>query len=123
MLSIKDFSPHDSLVETISSYDASFALYKPININNQHPAPTKVFENEYFGLPTIVFSSNYIDELIEKKTFINTISIKSVSVQELKSAVLKLEQLDRKCNKSKNILWQTQSDKITSVYNMLRNNN
>ncbi len=107
---------HTDLIKLLPKYAASFALYFPSDLNNKFPAPTKIFENEYFGLATIVLSSRYLRRLDREKTIINTLFIDKINSSSL-NEIINSGRLG-KCqpNKSPRILWESQKAVINGLY-------
>jgi hypothetical protein len=102
------------LLSELPKYNASFALYKPVDLNNRYPAPTKIFENEFCGLKTIVFPSKYIGNLIKSGVLRNTYIINSISVNdfhELQNIINRPPQ-----GYSDKILWEYQEVAISKIY-------
>tara|TARA_B100001057_G_scaffold462263_1_gene515059 strand:- start:3122 stop:4102 length:981 start_codon:yes stop_codon:yes gene_type:complete len=107
---------HEIFKKELPKYAASFALYRPINLNNKYPTPTKIFENEYSGIATIVLNSNYLDRLCNDGRLINTFFLNEITVSSLQ------EILDSRClgdckpNISYDILWESQKSVIENLY-------
>ena len=106
----------DELLRELPKFTASFALYRPLDLNNKYPAPTKLFENEFLGIPTIVFNSQYIEALVEKNILRNTYLIDSVDEYNLKKILVDLKNNHSKPNVSNEILWSSQLPLIDGVY-------
>lgn len=108
---------HADLVKKLPRYAASFALYRPLDLNNKYPAPTKIFENEYSGIATIVFSSDYLLRLDGEGRIKNTFFIDDVDRFSLE-AITDSGSLE-KCqpNTSVQILWESQRSIINDLYN------
>ena len=106
----------DELVNELPKHAAAFALYKPIDLNNQYPAPTKLFENEYLGIPTIVFSSEYVNRLISTGVLVNTFTLDSLQENSVKKILANPEIHNCQPNPSKRIIWESQVHLIEKVY-------
>ena len=108
--------PHNVLVKRLPKYAASFALYHPCDLNNKYPAPTKIFENEFSGIATIVLKSKYLDRLVQKGVLKNTFVMDSVKTFFLKS-IIESGGLET-CipNTSPQILWESQKELIDTLY-------
>lgn len=104
------------LFENLPKFTASFALYKPLDLNNKYPAPTKIFENEFYGLTTIVFQSSYIDRLIESGVLRNTYTIKTLDKEEFQKILLKDGLEISQPNPLHRILWTSQEQLISKIY-------
>ncbi len=95
----------DELLEELPKYTASFALYKPVDLNNKFPAPTKLFENEYLGIPTIVFDSPYVNRLIASGVLVNTCILGKIDDLSFKKILGSKEIYNCRHNQSKSIIW------------------
>ena len=111
---------HSEMVERIGDFTAAFALYNKIDLNNTFPAPTKIFENEYFKVPTICFSSPYVDRLISDGTLRRVVTLEHLTLREVETAMGIIEGMDNNIDPSPNITWQSQLRDIENMYIGLR---
>jgi len=115
------------LLSIYSQFDLSFALYKPVDLNNKYCAPTKIFENEYFELKTVCNSSPYLQELSSTGRITSPILIDVLSKQSivegitssLNNKIIKKNQSIKDMRtdaRDKRILWSSQLDVIEKLY-------
>ena len=104
------------LVLKLPEYTAAFALYQPCNLNNLHPAPTKIFENEYMGLSTIAFKSDYLERLINEGRLINTFLIEELADNEFRKFLIAKRNGNIRPNTSRKILWDSQGESFSEIY-------
>lgn len=108
--------PHAELLSRYKNYDVAFALYRPTNLNNQYCAPTKLFEHEYVGLPTVTIKSKYIDHKIKMKEFVNCVQIEKIHPEAIAQAVLQAIRLTKEHQNPDSLLWSSQRTRIIELY-------
>ena len=107
---------HKCLVRKLPEFAASFALYKPLDLNNQYPAPTKIFENEYSGISTIVLNSDYLGRLVREGRLKNTSVLERLDVPALKKIIASRFLEKSQPNTCSGILWNSQRSSIHELY-------
>lgn len=119
--------PREELLSIYEKFDISFALYKPVDLNNKYCAPTKIFENEYYSLRTVCNNSPYLRSLsdagrIESPILINEITPEGIA-DAIRSNPIK-KNYDKEIVMSeretlalnKKLLWSSQINVIKRIY-------
>lgn len=105
------------LLKRYKNYDLSFALYDHKSVNNHLCAPTKLFENEYFDLCSMVNDSPYINMLIKEKRIINIIKINNLDEADIIQVFKELPGFQKTKNiNKKRLLWTSQNEYIKAIY-------
>lgn len=113
----KGVMERSKLLKQYKNYDLSFVLYDNKSINNRLCAPTKLFENEYFDLCSMVNDSPYINSLIQEKRITNIIKIEDLDESSIIKAFKNLPGKQGQKNKNKKrLLWSSQVEKIKNIY-------
>ena len=119
--------PREELLSIYEQFDISFALYKPVDLNNKFCAPTKIFENEYYSLRTVCNNSPYLRSLGNSGRIESPILIDEISAEGILSAIVSNSHskgLNRRVLESaravlahdKKLLWSSQTDVIKRIY-------
>lgn len=111
--------PRDQLIKKYPEYKASLALYSSKSVNNRLCAPTKLFENEYFGIKTIINRSDYVCQLVSQGYVENIALIPEITVDNLTQVITQLRDasISRQIQSGRPaLLWSSQAEVIRNLY-------
>ncbi len=113
--------PYDELSNATMSADIGIVLFSDTSISYQNALPNKLFEFIQSGIPVITSNQKTIGEIIENEKI--GISIEKVNEDQLKSAIIKMNEASTRNNYKENILkirnkynYESQEVEILKVY-------